>query len=275
MSLNPVVRARNRGRRREDFFSGRSLVKLEAPGADLFRNPALPRGSVRSRFGRLPGAPEYTHASRMVEPVTIEFNGLTASLRQLGVSSSAAEIHGLLCGLLCARGHVSIEEWIQAVREEGALAAETTGHEKILRPAARLEMGFTAVPENSPLIGLYWETVRRLGGDEYDFQLVLPDDEQSLAVRADALADWCQGFIYGLGIGGMTDVDLLSDEVREVVHDLTEISQAAYEDDEELESDECAYMEVVEYARAGVMLVFEELEADRDTQPSPDNHTVH
>ena len=205
----------------------------------------------------------------------MEFNGLTASLRQLGVSNSAAENHGLLCGLLCARGNVSIEDWIQAVREEGASVAKTSGHEKILRPAARLEMGFTPVPENSPLIGLYWETVRQLGGSEYDFQLVLPDDDQSLAVRAEALADWCQGFIYGLGIGGLADVALLSDEVREVVHDLTEISQAAYDDDEELESDEYAYMEVVEYVRAGVMLVFEELEADRDSQPSPDNHTVH
>lgn len=205
----------------------------------------------------------------------MEFNGLTASLRQLGVASSAAENHGLLCGLLCARGHVSIEEWIEAVREEGASLAETTENEKILRPAARIEMGFTPVPETSPLIELYWETVRQLGGHEYDFQMMLPDDDQPLAVRAESLADWCQGFVYGLGIGGLPSVELLSDEVREVVQDLTEISQAAYEDDEELESDECAYTEVVEYVRAGVMLVFEELEADRDSQSSPDNHTVH
>jgi uncharacterized protein YgfB (UPF0149 family) len=205
----------------------------------------------------------------------MEFNALTASLRQLGVSSSVAENHGMLCGLLCARGEVGIEEWLDAVREEGASVAETTSHERVIRPAARVKLGFTPVPESSPLISLYQDTVSQLCGDDFSLQLALPEDEQPLMVRAEALADWCQGFIYGLGIGGMADMDLLPDEAREVMNDLGEISRAYYEDDEDSDTDESAYMEVVEYVRAGVMLIFEELEAERDSRGSPDSHTVH
>ena len=101
--------------------------------------------------------------------------------------------------------------------------------------------------------------MRALRGDEMEFQLLLPDDDAVLMERALALSQWCQGFLYGFGTGGAVPREQLSAEVEEVLRDLTHISQAAVETGAEAEEEEQAYAEIVEYVRAGVQLIHDEL----------------
>ena len=98
-----------------------------------------------------------------------------------------------------------------------------------------------------------------LRGDEMEFQLLLPDDDALLVERAMALSQWCQGFLYGFGTGGAVPREQLSGEVEEVLRDLTHISQASVETGAEAEEEEQAYAEIVEYVRAGVQLIHDEL----------------
>ena len=84
--------------------------------------------------------------------------------------------------------------------------------------------------------------------------------------RSDALSDWCTGFLFGLGLAGKDVTEVLSDDAREVVADLTEFTRLDTEE-ESGEGAEKAFAEIVEYLRVGVLLIYEELARARATAP--------
>ncbi|HUN71314.1 MAG TPA: UPF0149 family protein, partial [Steroidobacteraceae bacterium] len=92
--------------------------------------------------------------------------------------------------------------------------------------------------------------------------------------RAEALAQWCQGFLYGLGSGAVQDAGSLPGDLGEIVRDLTEISRVGVDIAQTEESNESAYAELVEFVRISVQVVFEELEPLRD-QPSSPGASLH
>ena len=73
--------------------------------------------------------------------------------------------------------------------------------------------------------------------------------------RTSALAEWCQGFLYGLGAGNIPDASRLPGEVGEIVRDFAEITRAGVDGAETEESNESAYAELVEFVRVGVQLL--------------------
>jgi len=157
----------------------------------------------------------------------------------------AAESHGLLCGMLCAGGVIPPDRVLTHV----------LGEDNTLSAAAR-DCG-------KLLTSLHTDVLRQLHGESLDFQLLLPDDDTPLALRAGELAGWCQGFLYGLGLGGLRgDIDLPA-TVNEVMHDFYEIANTRFDYESENEADEEAYMEIVEYVRMSVLLLHDEL------QPAP------
>ena len=42
-----------------------------------------------------------------------------------------------------------------------------------------------------------------MNNSDVEFELMLPDDDESLEARVEALGTWCQGFVYGLAAGGV------------------------------------------------------------------------
>ena len=109
------------------------------------------------------------------------------------------------------------------------------------------------------LEGLFTATAAALTQPDMEFEPLLPADEQPIDVRTAALAQWCQGFLYGLGAGAITDASELPGDAGEIVRDLSEISRAGVDATQEEESNEAAYAELVEFVRVGVQLLFEEL----------------
>lgn len=167
--------------------------------------------------------------------------------------TDAAEAHGTLAGSLCAAPAYRFEDWLQEILPEGdVVSAETT-----------------------PLQELFAETNAALGSDEMLFEPLLPEDESPLDARAAALAQWCQGFLYGLGSSRIHDAGGLPGEVGEIVRDLTEITHAGAHGTETPESDESAYAELVEFVRVGVQLIFEELEPFRVQPPRDAGEPLH
>lgn len=97
------------------------------------------------------------------------------------------------------------------------------------------------------------------------FSLLLPDEAESIGERTGALADWARGFVLALLRGDGLRIDDLEADSAEVVRDLFKISEAQPGGDDE--EDERALMELEEYLRVGVQLVFEEL------QPQSQEHS--
>lgn len=93
------------------------------------------------------------------------------------------------------------------------------------------------------------------------FAPLLPQDDESLALRALALGQWCDAFIEGfsacLGSGGEAD---LSEETREILGDIGAI--AAGLDPESLaggeEDDERDFWQIAEFVRIAAISIFAE-----------------
>jgi uncharacterized protein len=118
---------------------------------------------------------------------------------------------------------------------------------------------------------LYRSTRTQLDSDSLEFHLLLPDDEQVLGERTMALGDWCQGFLAGLGLGGLSATENLPDEADEFIRDVSQIAQLGLEASDEDESDETAYADIVEYLRVGVLLLRQTL----DPSPAVPGQRLH
>lgn len=168
----------------------------------------------------------------------IRFKDFEDVLATAGSLADAAEAHGSLCGALCSMSPYKMQDWVNEILPDGAALSEES--------AAMLERVFTA-------------TATSFGEQGMEFEPLLPDDEQPLNGRANALALWCSGFLYGLGTGHISDLEALNGDVGEIVRDFTEISRATGDDADADESNEQAYAELVEFIRVAAQVVFEEL----------------
>jgi uncharacterized protein len=168
----------------------------------------------------------------------IRFKDFEDVLAAAGGLADAAEAHGSLCGALCSVSPYKMQDWINEILPDGAALSEES--------AAMIERVFTA-------------TATSFGEQGMEFEPLLPDDDQPLNGRANALALWCTGFLYGLGTGYVSDLEALSGDVGEIVRDFTEISRATGDEAEGDESNEQAYAELVEFIRVAAQVVFEEL----------------
>ena len=205
---------------------------------------------------------------------TMDFSEIDTVLERLGVIYAASESHGVLCGLLCVKGFISYDDWKQLLHDEQKSQA--------IWPDEGLEQDDNSATDDHKvtiteddwglLQDLYEETLRQLSDDNYGFYLLLPNDEQPLRLRTQALVEWCEGFLFGLGAGEIKDFAQLPDDVNEISHDLAEISRA-YHEDETTEADEVAFAELVEYVRVGVLVVYEALQLTRELRAG--NKVLH
>lgn len=176
-----------------------------------------------------------------------QYRALHHALSRSGSVQDPAEVHGTLCGMLCMHENADPAAAVEA--ERGADLGE-------------------------PLAALRELTLESLFDSDAGFTPILPGDEDApLSQRVQSLARWCAGFVYGLASRGELDFARLSDEVREVIEDLTELSKATLALDEVgTEAAERDYAELVEYVRVGAQLVFLELRPARDTGESERLH---
>jgi len=192
---------------------------------------------------------------------SISFQTLAEAMEKAGALLGPAESHGMLCGLLCARTDAEPGTWLMHILDEQT-GGEQTGSE--------VRTGDVLAEEcREQLLSVYQETEQQLAGESYDLRLMLPDDDEPLALRSEALGEWCQGFLFGLAMSEEQIWDKLSPEAAEVGHDFTEIAGVVAPEGEELEADETAYAELVEYVRMGAMLIYEELQEGSGATDAP------
>lgn len=177
----------------------------------------------------------------------ITFAAAEQAFNTAGAALSVAESHGCLAGALCVHGAYSLEKWLEEVLPDGAVPSQ-------------------AESMREPMMVIFDDTVRALTSDEMEFVPLLPDEEAPLAQRAEALAQWSQGFLYGFGVGRSTALKDTLTEIDEVLRDIAEISRASSKDLSGSEEEEQAYSELVEYVRAGTQLIHDELFAQRKQQ---------
>lgn len=177
------------------------------------------------------------------------------ALGRLESDLEASECHGLVTGLICARGALSKKEW-------RSLIAPGAGSGDLLAGEALDELDALRV-----------DTEQQLSNAVLDFHPLLPADSSEMELRIEALGDWCHGFLLGLAEGGIKDVEGLPPDSREIIKDMVEIARAGGYDLEGGEEDEEAYAQLLEYVRTGVLLINEELHPIK--APPRDDVTYH
>lgn len=170
-----------------------------------------------------------------------DYAELAQALNAADIELSAAEVHGMITGT------VSVPQ----ARAPGALffgrrpVTPTPEIENFLRLVAALQ-----------------EDIRsRLAGVDFEFAPPLPGGGAELPEQVEALAAWSRGYLLGLTAAGVRDPGGLEDETREFLADALRIGEAEMDDDETVEQQEREIAEIVEYLRAGVQLVYDELNA--------------
>jgi uncharacterized protein YgfB (UPF0149 family) len=156
-----------------------------------------------------------------------------------------SELHGAVCGLLCAKNKTTFD----TVRDN---LLQSLDHDNLLHREAL-----------SSLSSLFDSTNQQINDPTCDFHLLLPEDE-SVEELVFALGEWCQGFLMGLSLGGVNDLEALPEEGAEIAKDFLEIARAgSMYTIEESEEDEHSFEELMEYVRVGVLLINEILNPEK------------
>ncbi|ALO34164.1 hypothetical protein CMT41_05020 [Colwellia sp. MT41] len=169
----------------------------------------------------------------------MDFPSIQAILTSEDVRSHASEIHGVLTGLVCAGFEFENQGYMVMLND---LFNDGDSFPKAVKIALKQ---------------MYSELWTSILDDTYSFNLLLPDDDDSMAERGHALSMWVQGFNLGFGLE-QKDTPVVSAEVKEVLTDFSEIANLSDEMDED-EDTEQAYFEISEYVRISALLCFSEL----------------
>jgi len=177
------------------------------------------------------------------------YSHILLTLDKIDSDIDPGELHGAICGLLSANSNASFQAIIDNVLQ--SIDQDNLLHRDAL----------------TTLESLFDTTKSQLNDPNCDFHLLLPEDDDSLEDLVFALGEWCQGFLLGLSLGGIKNLDKLPEEGAEIANDFLEIARAgsAY-DIEDTEEDEQSFEELMEYVRVGALLINEILNPEK-SQP--------
>ncbi len=172
-----------------------------------------------------------------------EYAEIAATLQRCAAAHTPAEAHGFALGLCIAGIAQPLQAWQRELYSD-------------FDPA-----DVSADACRAMLDRLFASVVADMKQDGWELALLLPQDLVVSNERLSALRDWCQGFLYGFGLGGEALGTRLSPQTGELLHDIAEFTRldtAVAENDAE---NQAALIEIEEYLRVGVMLIRDELRA--------------
>jgi yecA family protein len=178
----------------------------------------------------------------------LDYDDVAEALAAAATTMGAAECHGFLTGLVCSSGVADQKVWMLEVFEA-------------YDPKDALQsIAFNTLRE------LYAELQAGLNSPDLDFHLFLPEEPALLSERTEALGVWCQGYLLGLGMGGLPAAEKMSADVGELLDDFSRIANVDFEL-EDTEEEQVAFEEVAEYLRVGVLVLYEALQPVGELNP--------
>ncbi len=192
----------------------------------------------------------------------MDFEHYCRAFTVVGLTTNPAELQAVLCGRLCG--------------------GQQLADNKVLEVAADLldASASSMAAIKSDVLQLYKDTAEQLDDGNAVFELLLPDDDDSLHERIETLSHWCQNYLSGLGQSGLSGDAPLAGDVSEAMRDLAAIAMAdSGNSDDELdpyassidEQDEVSFFELVEYVRVAVTLIYAEIKQMSDAS----GKTIH
>ena len=161
----------------------------------------------------------------------------------LALPISGSELHGVMCGYLSAG---AIDQGNTYLRALIAKPDDAAGRSAML-----------------VLFGVYAVSQQQIDGLGFEFQLLLPDDQEPLLHRAQAFSEWCEGFVQGIRMAGVDYNQLEDDDVQDAIQHMSDFADLDYQSLQFDEEDERSLTEISEYARMTVLHIHSDLQANR------------
>lgn len=181
----------------------------------------------------------------------MNFDRAARLLDEHEVMASPAEMHGVVCGLIC-----------------GGISSDKAVWQDEFNDLVNDGFGF-APPVRQWLESLFDATLNALC-QQSGLELLLPEEDEPLDERLESLADWTQAFLAGFAVR-QQDLSRLSEELQEMITDLSNITQLDSEFEEDSEN-EASYLVLYEHLRLAVMMAFEELGQRPREEKAPTLH---
>ncbi len=173
------------------------------------------------------------------------FTALNEALKNNQSGMGVAETHGLICGFLTsAQPDSSDKIWLNYILGDYD------------------DNDLLALKNRDTLLHLKTYVKEQYVGEEFSLKLLLPDDEESLSLRTQALIEWIEGFLMGISLGGLKQTEQLPRHSQEFLIDLGRFVAQLDPEPPEDEENESAYMELVEYVRLGVSGLYMDCQTD-------------
>lgn len=170
------------------------------------------------------------------------YQAISTILRKNDSDITASEAHGLATGLLCVVNDRDATGWLAELFPDDLLLED---EDKI------------------GLLGLFEQTQSLLKGedDSFRYDLFLPSEDEEIAVQLEAIRNWCEGFLFGLGYTNSTQ---WTGEIGEIIKDVVEFTKLDTDipndlDEAERDSYDSNMIEIQEYLRVATMLIKEQL----------------
>lgn len=195
-----------------------------------------------------------------IEQADLDFDEIANLLLGQGVDCSPSELHGCVTGQLVSGVSAPAEFYLNGASQ--VLDINIHG------------------PLVEAVIAMVVNIAEQLSDEGFAFQPLIPDDDMALSQRVEALGQWCQGLLAGFALG-MTQVGeegdasspALSVEVSETLSDLSAISQAGFDEDEDEDQAEQDFFDVLEYSRLAALSLYME-HTQEDTIPAEESDSI-
>lgn len=173
-----------------------------------------------------------------------DYRHFSHTIAALNLPISCSELHGILCGYLTAGAYREGESYLRAL-----LAKRDPEEIRLVAMA---------------LFDVYAISQHQISNFGFEFELMLPEEDTLLTLRAQAFSEWCEGFTQGLTVSGLDFDELKTEEAQDAIQHLTEFAELDYESLRVDEEDERALMEVVEYTRMAVLSIHADINPQTD-----------
>ena len=175
------------------------------------------------------------------------YTQVEATLALADIELSVSELHGTIVGTIANHLKTGVSPDLLKLVEPGSDANDGR---------------FSQLSEL--LYDLYRENSEVLFESKEGYDLLLPDDDENINIRVEALANWSRGYLLGLLYNDRFSVDQLPESGSEIARDMMEIAEAAAGADDEQEED-WALGELEEYIKVGSQLIFEFIYSERSS----------
>jgi uncharacterized protein YgfB (UPF0149 family) len=116
-------------------------------------------------------------------------------------------------------------------------------------------------------------SLRALRDPNYGFSPLIPDDDDELELRSEALASWCEGFLQGFAVG-VAGSDQISTDAAEILRDMAQIARLEVDSTSDIDEQESDFIELVEYVRVVVLNLYQTYTSDDEDKLLDEDHEL-